>query len=503
MHERISSVAIADAIAPAVRRPPFPAVGPRPQRIFLDNAGLIACLDSVAAVAAILAVLIIDTLPLYPQGVDSFLSARITVKNVLLLIFLAAAWPVVFHAFGLYDARRVRRFGTEGSRLITATAVGSALAIVFPLTSVTGTVTFAQVPYFWPSTLALCLLVRIGRRMADRLFVRQARRTLIVGTGRLAKRALRDIRLDPAQRYEVVGFVDDPASGSLASDDVATPLVGTLHHLEQILMRDVIDEVVIALPVKSCYQQIQHAIAVCERAGVQAKYGADLFESTVASPRYHAHGDRAFVALQVIPDAHRLAVKRVIDVIGAIVGLVLFAPLLLIIAVAIKLTSRGPVIFAQDRCGLNRRRFRMYKFRSMYANADQLQDALEERNEANGPVFKIRNDPRITPLGRLLRKSSLDEAPQFWNVLRGDMSLVGPRPLPMRDIQRIVRPSDMRRCSMRPGLTCLWQVQGRNKIDFERWVELDLEYIDNWSLGLDLWILLRTVPAVVTADGAA
>jgi exopolysaccharide biosynthesis polyprenyl glycosylphosphotransferase len=227
-----------------------------------------------------------------------------------------------------------------------------------------------------------------------------------------------------------------------------------------------------------------------------------MFQSTVAFPRYDAQGDRAFVAMQVVPDGYRLVVKRAIDLVGGAAGLVLFAPLMLIVAAAIKLTSPGPIVYPQDRCGLGRRPFRMYKFRSMYTDADKLQDSLEERNEANGPVFKIRDDPRVTPLGRLLRKSSIDELPQFWNVLRGDMSLVGPRPLPWRDVRRITRPSDMRRFSMRPGITCLWQVQGRCNIDFERWVELDLEYIDNWSLALDALILAKTIPAVVSGKGA-
>jgi len=176
---------------------------------------------------------------------------------------------------------------------------------------------------------------------------------------------------------------------------------------------------------------------------------------------------------------------------------------MLIAAVAIKLTSPGPIVYPQNRCGLGRRPFRMYKFRSMSVDAEKLQASLEERNEASGPVFKIRDDPRVTGLGRLLRKWSIDELPQFWNVLRGDMSLVGPRPLPLRDVQRITRPSDMRRCSMRPGLTCLWQVEGRCDIGFERWVELDLEYIDNWSLALDARILAKTIPAVLKGNGAA
>jgi lipopolysaccharide/colanic/teichoic acid biosynthesis glycosyltransferase len=206
--------------------------------------------------------------------------------------------------------------------------------------------------------------------------------------------------------------------------------------------------------------------------------------------------------MQVVPEGHALIVKRAIDVVGASIGVVLLAPLMLFVAALIKLTSSGPVVYAQDRCGLNRRGFRMYKFRSMYEDADKLQTSLEERNEACGPVFKIRDDPRITPLGRVLRKTSIDELPQLWNVLVGDMALVGPRPLPWRDVNKITRPADMRRFSMRPGLTCLWQIQGRSNIGFERWVELDLEYIDNWSLALDVDILIKTVPAVITGVGA-
>jgi exopolysaccharide biosynthesis polyprenyl glycosylphosphotransferase len=325
---------------------------------------------------------------------------------------------------------------------------------------------------------------------------------LILGTGRLAKRVRRDISVDPMHRYEILGFLDEPLNGGPPYERVQEQTIGTLEHLEAILMRQVVDEVVVALPVKSCYQQIQRAIAVCERAGVEARYGADLFESTVAFPEYDGRGDRAFVALKVAPDGYRIAAKRAFDAAAAAVGLVALTPLLVAVAAAIKLTSRGPVFYAQERCGLNKRAFRMYKFRSMYVGADAQQAELEARNEATGPVFKIKDDPRITPLGWLLRKSSIDELPQLWNVLRGDMSIVGPRPLPLRDVRRIDRPSDMRRFSMRPGITCLWQVQGRSNLSFERWVELDLEYIDTWSLGLDCRILLKTVPAVLSANGA-
>jgi len=279
--------------------------------------------------------------------------------------------------------------------------------------------------------------------------------------------------------------------------------IGTVDHLEGILMRQVVDEVLIALPVKSRYQQIQEAIAVCERAGVEARYGADLFDSHVAVAEYTDHGERAFVAMKVAPDDFRMSVKRVFDIMAALIWLVVLAPLMLLVAAAIKVTSPGPVLYIHHRCGLNKRTFKMYKFRSMYADAEARQAELESRNEASGPVFKIKNDPRITPLGLFLRRSSIDELPQLWNVLVGDMSIVGPRPLPLRDVRRISKPSDMRRFSMRPGLTCLWQVQGRSNLSFERWVELDLEYIDHWSLRLDGLVLLKTVPAVLSGEGAS
>jgi lipopolysaccharide/colanic/teichoic acid biosynthesis glycosyltransferase len=195
-------------------------------------------------------------------------------------------------------------------------------------------------------------------------------------------------------------------------------------------------------------------------------------------------------------------VKRAIDITGATVALGVLGPIMLIIALAITLTSPGPALFVQERYGFRKRRFRMFKFRTMVPDAEDLQASLESQNEVLGPVFKIRNDPRITPLGRFLRKTSLDELPQLFNVLAGEMSLVGPRPLPIRDVSRFNNAALMRRFSVKPGLTCLWQISGRSNTDFDRWITLDLKYIDEWSLGLDLKILIWTFPAVLGGRGA-
>jgi exopolysaccharide biosynthesis polyprenyl glycosylphosphotransferase len=470
----------------------------RRQPVLVPGAGLLACFDSLAAVVSLLAVLISVSLPNVSK-LDDFLSARITVKNVLLLILLATAWPIMFQQFGLYEARRLQHFGSEVRRLIGATTAGSLLALAFPLTSVSGGLAVRDLRLFWVVAFGLCFLIRTGRRAVERARNPHVRRTLIVGTGPLAYRVFRHLSVGRSARREVVGFLDELGGPEFPA---LQPMIGTLMQLEQILMREVIDEVIIALPVKSRYREIQDVIGVCESMGVRAKYGVDLFTSTVAFPRFDAHDDAPFVAMQVAPEGYRLVVKRAIDILGATVGLVIFAPLMLVLAAAIKLTSAGPAIYAQDRCGFHRRPLRMYKFRTMSDDADQLQHLLEHRNEATGAVFKIHDDPRITVIGRLLRKLSLDELPQLWNILRGDMSLVGPRPLPWRDVQRITRPSDMRRFSMRPGLTCLWQIQGRCNLSFETWVELDLRYIDTWSLRQDLAILVKTIPAVLTGNGA-
>jgi exopolysaccharide biosynthesis polyprenyl glycosylphosphotransferase len=260
--------------------------------------------------------------------------------------------------------------------------------------------------------------------------------------------------------------------------------------------------VVIALPIKSCYADIHDAIRTCERVGVDCHYLADLFDLSRAAPRFGPSRPRPMVTLKVVPDGYRFLLKRAIDVVGGAVSLLILAPLFVAIAIAIKLTSRGPVFFVQDRFGFKRRRFRMLKFRSMVANAPALQAELEAQNEATGPLFKIRNDPRVTPLGRFLRRTSLDELPQLINVLLGDMSLVGPRPMPMRDVGRFAESSLMRRFSVKPGITGLWQISGRSDLPFDKWIDLDLEYIDEWSFGLELRILWRTIPTVLSQKGA-
>ena len=201
-------------------------------------------------------------------------------------------------------------------------------------------------------------------------------------------------------------------------------------------------------------------------------------------------------------DGWPMVAKRVLDIAGSLVLLTLLLPLLVVVAILIRITSVGPVWFRQERVGLNKRRFLIYKFRTMVPEAEKIMAGLEMLNEASGPIFKIKKDPRITPIGKWLRRASVDELPQLLNVLKGDMSLVGPRPLPVRDYEGFDEDWQRRRFSTRPGITCLWQVQGRSSIGFDQWMKLDMQYLDEWSLWLDLKILARTIPAVLKGSGA-
>jgi exopolysaccharide biosynthesis polyprenyl glycosylphosphotransferase len=252
------------------------------------------------------------------------------------------------------------------------------------------------------------------------------------------------------------------------------------------------------------FGQLEKAIQACEIEGVEAWLVADFFQTQVSRTSFDDFYGKPVLVFRSAPEASWQGVaKQLLDLFGALVLLLLLSPVLAILALLIKISTPGPIFFKQERCGLNGQPFTMLKFRSMVSGAEQLKEELRALNEMDGPVFKVTNDPRITPVGRFLRKYSLDEFPQLVNVLRGEMSLVGPRPLPVDEVQRFDDPAHRRRLSVKPGLTCLWQVSGRNNVkDFKDWVRLDLQYIDNWSIWLDLKILWQTIPVVMAGTGA-
>ena len=461
---------------------------------------LMRVLDPTAAVLVLLLFLLLPVAPA-AAGVPiaGVLLTPVPAVALLGLGAFGAWWYVAFVVMGVYGAAPMRRGGDEAVVLAVAAALGAAplmLAVgLLPLA-----LTVGHVAALWAgATLAAIGLRALLRRLwSRRAPPRSPRRLLVVGSGPRARRLVAELTR-PGECVSVVGHLDLPdRAGSLD-----LPYLGCLEQLEEVLMATAVDAVLIALPVKSCYAEVQRSIEICERIGVLAQYPADVFRSARADPRLDPSGARPVLAIDPVRDEARQRVKRAVDIVGAAAGLLLLWPLLCAIALAIRLTSRGPVLFVQQRCGRNRRLFPMYKFRTMVWNAEALQSGLEHLNEAPGPVFKIRQDPRVTPLGRLLRRTSLDELPQLVNVLRGDMSLVGPRPLPQRDVQRFSAAAALRRFSVRPGITCLWQVNGRSDLPFEDWIDLDLQYIDGWSLLLDLRILWRTVPAVVRGEGAA
>ncbi len=422
-----------------------------------------------------------------------------------LLLAIVPVWSGLLAYFGLYGSYRTKPLWAEPAALAR---------VALWATLLTGTVTFALKMTFVSRLFiglfgAVAFTLLSAHRVALRTLARRvwrsgynSRNVLIVGSGRRAAEIARILEDHKHWGLKVVGAVTDFESVPSQRWD-AVPELGHVRELPNILKQQVVDEVIFAVS-RQKLEEMENIFLVCEELGIRAHVAVNFFPHTIAKLHLDALHGIPLLTFSTTPyNEFLLALKRAFDLAASGTLLVALAPLFLLIAVAIKLTSPGPVLFRQTRVGLNGRRFTLYKFRSMVQDAEARKQELVHLNEMAGPVFKIRNDPRVTPVGRLLRRTSLDELPQLFNVLKGDMSLVGPRP-PVPEEVSAYEPWQRRRLSMKPGLTCLWQINGRNGIvDFEKWMALDLQYIDNWSLKLDFQIFVKTIPAVLLGKGAA
>lgn len=462
--------------------------------------------DAGCAFFLLLVVFAASNVARMPEGADDFLSARITVKNVILLVLFLVAWNTAFATAGLHGSPSRQSLWRQALLIVRACTVGTLTLPLFALSSGTGAFRLWMIAPFW----LVAVVVEIAGRSCITLIARSLSsraaaklNVIIVGSGSRTRTLFEAIRMRRLVEYNVLGFVDSPGTHDVAPE-IRERLLGSLEELETLLARNPVDLVLVSLPVRTCFAEIQHAISICERVGVETQIDlSDFFSVSLAKAMFESANDFPALRLTLVTEDYRMVIKRLFDVCAAAGGLLVLSPVLLVCAVLVRASGPGPVCFTQQRYGYNRRQFRMFKFRTMVANAESLQAGLEAQNEAQGPVFKIRRDPRITPIGRFLRKTSLDELPQLFNVLTGDMSIVGPRPLPLRDVSRFGEARLMRRFSVRPGITCLWQINGRSDTDFDTWVQMDLAYIDNWSLSLDARILLKTLPAVISGSGAA
>ncbi len=428
-----------------------------------------------------------------------FEAVQPSVFSLSLVAFLV--WPVVFQHMEFYASTRTAEVSSILSRLAIAAVVTS---------TVLAAVAFATSAPVKPSFPFVCGAAQFGVLACSRIFLflplrtarrygRNFRNVIIVGTGPRAAYVQQMINSQPEWGFRIIGFVDD--RDTALDPSLYAAKLFKIEAMPDLLREQVIDRVIIAYP-RSMLSSLSPVVSVCSSAGIPFTMLADLFGDFLPPPKATQFGTLA--ALDFAPVHHSpilLAIKRCVDVVGASIGLVVAAPMLAIAALAIRCDDGQSVLFRQIRCGLNGHTFTMLKLRTMCVDAEARKAGLSELNECDGPIFKVRKDPRITRVGRVLRKLSIDELPQLWNVLRGDMSLVGPRPPVPQEVDEY-QTFERRRLSMRPGITCIWQVSGRSKIGFERWVQLDVKYIDSWSLGLDLWILLKTIPAVLRGEGA-
>jgi exopolysaccharide biosynthesis polyprenyl glycosylphosphotransferase len=439
---------------------------------------------------------------------SEFLSMRVKVQNFALFSGFLLLWHGVFSAVGVYARGRLELSGRgELISVVKATSYGAMTLWLATALANVELMTITGLFVFWA---VACGVSTLGRMVLRWILQWRARargdrsHLVIVGTNERAIELARKITAHPEVGYYLVGFVDEHWSGDTAFRESGHTVVSDFKGFQDYLRDHVIDEVIICTPIKSLYDSSYRILRQCEQQGVTVRISSNLF--TPISGSYRVDRLEEQTVLTINAGEMRgpgMIIKRFLDFFVSLTTLLLLLPMLLAVAIAIKIDSSGPILFIQERVGLNKRRFRLYKFRTMVDDAEMRLAELEHCNEVSGPVFKIKRDPRITRVGEFLRKSSLDELPQLINVIKGDMSLVGPRPLPVRDYRGFTENWHRRRFSVRPGITCLWQVCGRSSIPFERWMELDMQYIDQWSLMLDFKILLKTIPAVVKGSGAS
>ena len=459
-------------------------------------AGLDACCVTAAYVLAI------RITSLTPALATLNLTTYLPFWAVLLLTWYAAAIER-----RLWRWRTVEPLGPEAFGLLKAVGnaaimCGFLLAVLIP--GVASMRRFLVV--FCVLSFVALLLFRISARFLTRivyLLGYRIRRVLVVGANERTVQLIQALGSEVRFGYKVAGVLDNEQPRADSLGDGGATYLGEIGELERLLGEHEVDEVYVTLPVRSHFEAIKAVIGVCEQVGMPVHVVGNVLPLSIAKSRAVLIGDIPLISLSSMSETYAwLTVKRITDFIASTLLIVLFTPLFAVLAIAVKRDSKGPAFFVQDRIGQNHRYFKMIKFRSMVTNAEELKEDLMHLNEADGPVFKIRSDPRVTSLGHFLRKYSLDELPQLFNVWLGHMSLVGPRPLMPHEVAKF-KWFERRRLSVKPGMTGPWQVSGRNDIPFREWVELDLAYIDSWSFWADFVILLKTFKVVVSGRGAA
>jgi len=418
-------------------------------------------------------------------------------------VLLTVLLLIAYRGAGLYNPRRTRSWFDEMRAIINGTAIGI-VALVFIVFAVRPLV-YSRLIFFYAAIL-ITLFLGSSRLVKAMVLARLRRRglavdrVLIVGAGEMGRTVMRNLVAQPELGYQVVGFVDDnPDKGR--TDIGRFRALGSVDNLPRVLEQEHIDEVIIALPWQA-HRKIIRLVNECQRADVRVRIIPDLFQMSLSRVDVDdINGIPLIGVREVSLTGLNLAIKRAMDVVIATLTLALALPLMLLIALAIRLDSPGPVLFRQQRVGKGGKLFTMYKFRSMIEEAEAEKEELRRLRGVDKRRFKLKDDPRITRVGRFLRRTSLDELPQLYNVLRGEMSLVGPRPALPEEVAQY-QEWHKKRLEVMPGITGLWQVSGRSEIPFDEMVLLDIYYTENWSPGLDLRILLQTIPKVILGEGA-